>query len=113
MYNPSSAGWIVSPGDAFFPMRPSKRHPALYVAYCIELESFLFISPFYPFVIRFIYILVVSLLLSYSVDVRSIDLIPSCHVLLHAGSHAGLFAAGERAAGLGDAFLEAVFLEFL
>lgn len=59
------------------------------------------------------YILVVSLLLSYSVDVRSIDLIPRGHVFFHARRHAGLFAAGERAAGLGDALFEAVFLEFL
>jgi hypothetical protein len=57
--------------------------------------------------------LVVSLLLSYPVDVGRIDLIPSCHVLLHAGSHASLLAAGERTAGLRNALFEAVLLEFL
>lgn len=57
--------------------------------------------------------LVVSLLLSYPVDVRRVDLVPGGHVLFHARRHARLFAAGERAAGLGDALFEAVLLEFL
>lgn len=77
----------------FFPITPSPSPPSLFV--------------------RIIHLLVVSLLLSYPVDVRSIDLVPSRHVLFHAAGHAGLFAAGEGAAGLGDAFFEAVFLEFL
>lgn len=70
---------------------------------------------FQSFLILFIIIksLVVSLLLSYPVDVRRVDLVPGCHVLLHARRHARLFAAGERAAGLGDALFEAVLLEFL
>lgn len=76
---------------------------------------FLFHRFFQSFLILFVIIesLVVSLLLSYPVDVRRVDLIPSGHVLFHARRHARLFAAGERAAGLGDALFEAVLLEFL
>ena len=66
------------------------------------------------FLLLFVYdSLVVGLLLSYPVDVRRVDLVPGRHVLFHARRHARLFAAREGAAGLGDAFLEAVFLEFL
>ena len=56
---------------------------------------------------------VVGLLLLDPADVRGVDLVPGGHVLLHARGHAGLLAAGEGAAGLGDALLEAVLLEFL
>lgn len=55
----------------------------------------------------------VVLLLAYSVDVGSVDLVPRSHIFLHAGRHAGLFAAGQGAAGFRDALLEAVLLEFL
>ena len=37
----------------------------------------------------------VALLLSYSVDVGGVDLVPGGHVLLHACRHASLLAAGE------------------
>jgi hypothetical protein len=39
--------------------------------------------------------------------------VPGAHVLLHAVLEAALFAAGERGAGLDDAALEAVLVEFL
>lgn len=55
----------------------------------------------------------VVLLLAYSVDVCGVDLVPRSHVLLHARCHAGLLAAGQRAAWFGDALLEAVLLKFL
>ena len=55
----------------------------------------------------------VVLLLPYSIDVGGIDLVPCSHVFLHACCHAGLFAAGQGAAGLWDAFFEAVLLKFL
>lgn len=57
--------------------------------------------------------LLVALLLAYAVDVRRVDLVPGGHVLFHARSHALLLAARERCAGLGDALVEAVVLEFL
>jgi hypothetical protein len=82
------------------------------MSFAVSTLKFLIPSSFPSLVVR-LESLVVSLLLSYSVDVRSIDLVPSGHVLFHAGSHTGLFAAGERAAGLGDALFEAVFLELL
>jgi hypothetical protein len=39
--------------------------------------------------------------------------VPCTHVLLHARREAGFFAFGEGGTGLGDAALEAVFVEFL
>jgi hypothetical protein len=51
--------------------------------------------------------------LLYPVDVLPADRIPCCHVLLHALREAGCLAAGERGAGLGYAFLEAVLIDFL
>lgn len=56
---------------------------------------------------------VVGLFLLDPADVGGVDLVPGGHVLLHAGGHAGLLAAGEGAAGLGDALVEAILLEFL
>jgi hypothetical protein len=41
------------------------------------------------------------------------DGVPCAHVLLHAGREASLLALGQRCAGLGDAALEAVLVEFL
>jgi hypothetical protein len=41
------------------------------------------------------------------------DGVPCAHVLLHAGREASLLALGQRRAGLGDAALEAVLVEFL
>ena len=52
-------------------------------------------------------------LLLYPGDVLLADGIPGAHVLLHAALEAALFAAGERGAGLDDAALEAVLVEFL
>lgn len=57
--------------------------------------------------------LLVALLLAYPVDVGRVDLVPCSHVLLHASRHACLLAARESAAGLGNALVEAVLLEFL
>lgn len=54
-----------------------------------------------------------SLLLANSADVGRVDLVPGRHVLFDAGRHAALFCAREGAAGLGDAFLEAIVLKFL
>jgi hypothetical protein len=54
-----------------------------------------------------------ALLLLYPRHVLLADRVPRAHVLLHARLEAALFAAGERCAGLGDAALEAVFVEFL
>lgn len=55
----------------------------------------------------------VVLLLTYSVDVRDIDLVPRSHVFFHARRHAGLLAARQRGSGLGYAFIEAALLELL
>lgn len=49
----------------------------------------------------------------YPGDVGRVDVIPSIDVLLHAIGEAGLLAARDRRAGLRDAALEAVLVEFL
>lgn len=49
----------------------------------------------------------------YSPDVGLVDEVPRGHVLLHAMCDAGLFAAGDGATGLGDALVEAIFVDFL
>ena len=49
----------------------------------------------------------------YPRDVLLADGVPGAHVLLHAALEAALLAARQRSAGLGDAALEAVFVEFL
>lgn len=82
------------------------------------LEVRLRISSRYIFVVlgRFAFALCcleATLLSSYAVDERRVDLVPCLHVLLHACRDACLFAAGEGGAGLGNALLEAVLLDFL
>ena len=52
-------------------------------------------------------------LLLYPRDVGLGDGVPRGHVLLHAGGKAALLALGERSAGLVDAAVEAVLVEFL
>lgn len=49
----------------------------------------------------------------YAVDVLLGDDVPGRHVLFHALRVAGRFARGQGGTGLGDAALEAVFVEFL
>jgi hypothetical protein len=49
----------------------------------------------------------------YSAHVLLADCVPCAHVLLHACREAVLLAFRERGSGLGDAALEAVFVEFL
>ena len=54
-----------------------------------------------------------GLLSAQPVDVGRVGVVPGGHVLLHAGGHAGLLAARERASGLRYALFETVLLEFL
>lgn len=54
-----------------------------------------------------------SALLLYPRNILLANGVPRAHVFLHAVLEAALFAAGERGARLGDAALEAVFVEFL
>jgi hypothetical protein len=54
-----------------------------------------------------------ALLLLYPADVLLADGVPGGHVFLHARADAGLFAAGHGGAGLGDAVLETVLVDFL
>jgi len=53
------------------------------------------------------------LLLLYSRNILPADEIPAGHVLLHARAEASFLAAGDGGAGLWDAALEAVFVNFL